>query len=241
MLLSTNIKPGTTIIIGSDNGTSQYKSENNFFDLLCLADHYECIIIHIYGVAGHGGNAVDTVGGVVKIAIRNAVAWDQSFFNANDYTVFFNDKFETCDSSSYSIKLLHAKKLNEERAEARYKWFPTVKRLSIFQVMIRFLFVIQVWFVWTVLWVYSWNLTSTQSFTTSQYQEYSNDDEIQESLEICDSASSDQTVAIAAVNSSVNTVWFVYPIDTKCVDHSSNNTDDYHHNVPKSRPHLLCQ
>ena len=74
MLLSTNIKPGTTIIIGSDNGTSQYKSANNFFDLLCLADHYECIIIHIYGVAGHGGNAVDTAGGVAKTAIRNAVA-----------------------------------------------------------------------------------------------------------------------------------------------------------------------
>ena len=47
----------------------------------------------------------------------------------------------------------------------------------------------------------------------------------------------DRVVAIAAENSSIDNVWFVYVIDIKCVDHSSNNIDDYGH---KSQPYLLC-
>ena len=53
----------------------------------------------------------------------------------------------------------------------------------------------------------------------------------------------DQIVAITAENSSVDTVWFVYVIDIKYVDHLSNYIDGwlrYGHNDPKSQPHLLC-
>ena len=32
----------------------------------------------------------------------------------------------------------------------------------------------------------------------------------------------------------------MYVIEVKCVDHLSNNTDDYGHNVPKLQPYLLC-
>ena len=73
-----------------------------------------------------------------------------------------------------------------------------------------------------------------------QSKEYSKDDEIQESLEIVDLASNDQILATAAENSSINTVWFVYIIDKKCVDHSSNKIDNYSQNVPKSQWYLLC-
>ena len=73
-----------------------------------------------------------------------------------------------------------------------------------------------------------------------QYQEYSKDNEIQESLEIGDLVSNDKIVAIAAETSSTNTVWFVYVTDIKCVDHSSNNIDNYGDNVPKSQRYLLC-
>ena len=52
--------------------------------------------------------------------------------------------------------------------------------------------------------------------------------------------SNDQIVAIATENSSIDTVWFMYVIEVKCVDHSINNIDDYGHNVPKSQPYLLC-
>ena len=48
-----------------------------------------------------------------------------------------------------------------------------------------------------------------------QYQEYSKDYEIQESLEIGDLVSNNQIVAIAAENSSSDTVWFVYVSEVK--------------------------
>ena len=39
----------------------------------------------------------------------------------------------------------------------------------------------------------------------------------------------DRIVTIPAEDSSVDTVWFVYVIDIKCVGHSSKNIDDYGH------------
>ena len=104
----------TEILSNTDNCTSQYKSAQNFFELQCLADQYECTIIHIYDVAGHGKNEVDAVGGVAKIAIGNAVARGQSILDDNDFTVYLNDNFETCDSPSYSVQLTDTEKLNEE-------------------------------------------------------------------------------------------------------------------------------
>ena len=66
----------------------------------------------------------------------------------------------------------------------------------------------------------------------NQYQEYSKDHEIQESIEI-GFVSNDQIVPTAAETSSVDTVWFVYVTDIKYDDHSSNNIGDYSHNVAK--------
>ena len=51
--------------------------------------------------------------------------------------------------------------------------------------------------------------------------------------------SNDQILDIAAENSSNNTVWFVCVIGVNYVDNSSNNIDNYGHNVPKSQPYLL--
>ena len=62
-------------------------------------------------------------------------------------------------------------------------------------------------------------------------------------LKIVDLVSNDQIVAIAAENSPINfcsIVWFLYVIYVKYFDHSSNNIDNYGHNVPKSQPYLLC-
>ena len=72
-----------------------------------------------------------------------------------------------------------------------------------------------------------------------QCQEYPKDDEIQESLEIGDLVSNDQILDIAAENSSNDTVWFMCVIGVNCVDNSSNNIDNYGHNVPKLQPYLL--
>ena len=51
--------------------------------------------------------------------------------------------------------------------------------------------------------------------------------------------SNDQILDIALENSSNDTVWFMCVIGVNCVDNSSNNIDNYGHNVPKSQPYLL--
>ena len=51
--------------------------------------------------------------------------------------------------------------------------------------------------------------------------------------------SNDQILDIAPENSSNDTVWFMCVIGVNCVDNSSNNIDNYGHNVPKSQPYLL--
>lgn len=58
-----------------------------------------------------------------------------------------------------------------------------------------------------------------------QYQKYSKNYEIQESLEIGDLVSNDLILAIAAKNSSFDICNILYVIDIECVDHLSNNID----------------
>ena len=142
------------------------------------------------------------------------------------------------------------------KTEARYKRFSTVKELSSFQVTIFHPDSCAIK-VAPYLWGCdlclpsehgSCELFSECTLQTRilnkislchQYQEYSVDYDIQESLEIGDLVSNNQIVVIAAKNSSINTVWFVHKIGIKCVDHLSNNIDDYGHNVPKSQLYLL--
>ena len=98
--------------------------------------------------------------------------------------------------------------------------------------------------------VVSWDLVIISEYTLETglqnkvsvhhlYQEYSKDNEIQDLIEI-DLVSNYQFVAIAAETSSIDTVWFMYVIDIKCVHHSCNNIGNYSDNVPKSQWYLLC-
>ena len=180
------------------------------------------------------------------------------FSDANDCIEFLNGKFEACDSPSYSIMLKDAEKLNEERAEDRYKRSPTVKRPSSFQV--KMIFHPDSSVIKVVPYLCGCHLCLSSRYGSCElfcqytlktgllnkvslrhkYQEYSKDDEIQDTLEIGDLVSNDQIVAIAAENSSNNTVWFVYLTRVNCVDLSSNNMEDYDHSVSKLQPYLLC-
>ena len=194
---------------------------------------------------------MDTAGGVTKVAIKNAVVQGRLFLDANDCIEFLNDKFEACDSPGYSIMLKDVEKVNEERVGDRYKRFPTVKRSSSFQVKMIFhpdssvtklapylcgcdLSLSSRYGSCELFWEYTLKAGLLNKVSLRhQYQEDSKDDEIQESLEIGDLVSNDQIVVIAAENSSNNTVWFVYVTGVNCVDLSSNNMEDYVHNVPE--------
>ena len=73
-------------------------------------------------------------------------------------------------------------------------------------------FITQTWFMRTIVWVLTglWNKISLPH----QYQEYSKDYEIQESLEICGLFLNDQIVEIAAENSSIDTAWLKILLST---------------------------
>ena len=78
MLSGEEIVPGSTFIITGENCCSQYKSAKTFYHLNNICNKYNINIIGIYGVAGHGKNEVDTVGGVSKIAI-SCITWTSYF------------------------------------------------------------------------------------------------------------------------------------------------------------------
>ena len=58
-------------------------------------------ILCIYGVAGHGKNEVDTVGGGAKIVLRTAITSGRLFYNAEECVEYLIDKFSAQEQPSY--------------------------------------------------------------------------------------------------------------------------------------------
>ena len=112
---SLDVQGCDTVIISSDNCTSQYKSSQHFHDLQATSSKFHIKIIRIYGIAGHGKNEIDTVGGVVKIALRKAVAHGEFFPSASACIDFLNDKFGGNESPEYTIKEIFPERLDRER------------------------------------------------------------------------------------------------------------------------------
>ena len=67
MLDESKLEDGDTLMIESDNCSSQYKSAEHFDGLLKLATKRNQKIIRINGVPGHGKGEVDHVGGIAKV------------------------------------------------------------------------------------------------------------------------------------------------------------------------------
>ena len=63
MLASTILPDTSTIVIDSDNYSSQYKPSNHFSDLQYMFNKYNKVIIRLYSVASNGKGEVDQVGG----------------------------------------------------------------------------------------------------------------------------------------------------------------------------------
>ena len=124
------------LIIESDNCCNQYKSAKSFYLLQQLSNLYNVPICRIYGVAGHSKSEVDSVGGVVKIAIRNEVARGACFLDAGECVDFLHDKFQGSVDPMYSIKEIDPASLEIMRKENRYMVFPTIDGSSSFQVLI---------------------------------------------------------------------------------------------------------
>ena len=130
------VSPGDTVIVNSDNCTSQYKSAHNFHDLETLAKEYKINIIRIFGVPGHGKNEINTVGGTQKIAIRRAVANRMVFDGAGACVDFIQQKFADSEAPLYDIKEIYPEQVEMERTSAGKKKYPTVDGSSLIRVMV---------------------------------------------------------------------------------------------------------
>ena len=126
---------GMVVIVESDNCSSQYKSAEHFHDLQELATKYQITIIRIFGIAGHGKGEVDHVGGLAKISLRRGIASEVIMRNAEEMVQFLKLKFDAKQNPSYIIKEIQEERLEIERTRRRLKSFKTIDGSSIFQAM----------------------------------------------------------------------------------------------------------
>ena len=124
----------STILIQSDNCSSQYKSACHFSHLQKLASSQEKQVLCLWSIAGHGKGEVDHVGGVAKIAIKRAISNDFFFENSSDMTQYLSEEFS--NNLLYRFQEVDVKALKEERAEDSLKVYSTVDGSSTFQVAV---------------------------------------------------------------------------------------------------------
>ena len=124
------------LVVKSDNCCNQYKSAQSLNHLQSLSDKYNVPIIRIFGIPGHGKGEVDNVGGTVKAAVRQEVARGKYFYEAADCVSFLKNKFEDADGVKYSVKEIGEEVLNENQAVHRSYIYNTINGSSEFRIAI---------------------------------------------------------------------------------------------------------
>eukprot|EP00794_Sanderia_malayensis_P020851 gene20851-22896_t len=125
-----------TVLIQSNNCSSQYKSAEHFAHLQQLSNEYNSIIIRVWSIAGHGKGEVDHVGGVAKITIKREIGNGEFFYDAGEMVERLNEKFYENKSPCYFFKEIHRKKLEQERSNSKLKSYKTIDGSTLFQVIV---------------------------------------------------------------------------------------------------------
>ena len=124
-----------TCIIESDNCSSQYKLAQHFDNIQNICNKIGVPIIRLFSVAGHDKREVDHVGGLAKCSIRRYVGTGGKVLNATDCKEVLETKFGEKTNPNFFIKLIDVDDLEDSRADARLKKFPTIESSDSFQVM----------------------------------------------------------------------------------------------------------
>ena len=61
--------------------------------MINVATEYNCRIIRVWSIAGHGKGEVDHVGGLGKVAIRRAIAGGEQLECADDMIDYLEEEF----------------------------------------------------------------------------------------------------------------------------------------------------
>ena len=115
-----------TIVIESDNCSSQYKCTAHFFKLQSISNDWNATIIRCYCVAGHGKGGVDHVGGLTTVKIRREVATGYVLQTSSEMVEWLQTKFEIKRDPIYVFKIFNHKSLEAERATEQLKCYATV-------------------------------------------------------------------------------------------------------------------
>ena len=125
-----------TIVIESDNCSSQYKCTAHFFKLQSISNDWNATIIRCYCVAGHGKGGVDHVGGLTTVKIRREVATGYVLQTSSEMVEWLQIKFEIQRDPIYVFKIFNHKSLEAERATEQLKCYATVNGSAKFQVIV---------------------------------------------------------------------------------------------------------
>ena len=136
ILSEVDTDQGSTLVIESDNCSSQYKSAGHFYDIQELANGKNIVIIRIYGIAGHGKGEVDHVGGLTKVAVRTEIAAGEFFLDSESMVEFLDKKFRGNQNPLYFFKDIDHNKLESVRAEEQLRKHKTIEGSSAFQVIV---------------------------------------------------------------------------------------------------------
>ena len=134
MLGGVEVKRNTTIVIESDNCSSQYKSTAHFDSNQRLADEYRVKIVRFFGIPEHGKGEVDHVGGVAKTTIRREIAACEFFSSVSEMVAMLKKWFGDQEQPKYVIKEITSSDVLEKHVESHLKVFKTVDGSSKFQV-----------------------------------------------------------------------------------------------------------
>ena len=122
MLLEVEyITAETTIVIESDNCSSQYKSAAHFQGTQDLSNKYKSTIICVYSIAEHGKGEVDHLGGIVKTAIRRDIEGGEVLLHCDHMISFLKSKFSNNENPHYIIKEIKEGDLQIKRDNAKRK------------------------------------------------------------------------------------------------------------------------
>ena len=130
------IEVPSTIMIESDNCSSQYKCASHFHAIQEISNCYQTKIIRVYGIAEHGKGEVDHAGGLAKSAIRRESTIGGFFSDAEEMVNFLSSKFEVIESPKYVLKEMDQKILEETRMANKLKIVQIVDGSSSFQVIV---------------------------------------------------------------------------------------------------------
>ena len=119
IIRNADLTSTSTVLIQSDNCSSQYKSAHHFSHLQKLANSQQKQVLHLWSIAGHGKDEVNHTGGVAKIAIKRAISNDFFFENSSDMVQYLSEKFS--NNLLYRFQEVDVKALEEERAEDSLK------------------------------------------------------------------------------------------------------------------------